>query len=65
MEKREESLTLVLATSLARKHKYLWAQIKIHVRKSRKEKIRHDITYNKKNLETNMRHLLYDLTLII
>ena len=42
-EKREENLALVLAPNLARKHRYLWIQIKIHVRKSRKEKVKHDI----------------------
>ena len=43
-EEREKSLALVLASSLVRKHRHLWAQIKIHVRKSRKEKVRHGIT---------------------
>ena len=43
MKEREKSLAFVLASSLARKHKHLWAQIKIHVRKIRKENVRHDI----------------------
>jgi len=43
-KEREEILPLVLTLTLARKHRILWAQIKMHVRKSRKEKIRHGIT---------------------
>ena len=37
-EEREESLVLILAPSLVRKYKYLWTQIEIYVRKSKKEK---------------------------
>jgi len=43
-KEREEILPLVLTLTLARKHRILWAQIKMHVRKSRKEKIRQGIT---------------------
>jgi len=42
--RKEEILPLVLTPTLARKHRILWAQIKMHVRKRRKEKIRHGIT---------------------
>ena len=38
-EEREESLALVLAPSLARKQIYLWAQIEVYVRKSKKDHI--------------------------
>ena len=38
IEEREESLAFVLAPSLARKHRYLWAQIEVYVRKSKKKK---------------------------
>jgi hypothetical protein len=37
-EEREESLALILAPSWARKHRHLWAQIIVYVRRSRKEK---------------------------
>ena len=43
-EEREESLALVLAPSLARKHGHFWAQTKVYVRKSKKKKIRHGTT---------------------
>ena len=43
-KEREEILPLVLTPTLTRKHRILWAQIKMHVRKSRKEKVKHDIT---------------------
>ena len=37
-EEREESLALILTPSLVRKYKYLWTQIEVYVRKSKKEK---------------------------
>jgi hypothetical protein len=43
-EKRKESLALMQVTSCARKHRHLWAQTKVHVRRNMKEKVRHITT---------------------
>ena len=36
-EEIKESLDLVLSPNLTRKYRYLWAQIKVYVRKSKKK----------------------------
>jgi hypothetical protein len=38
---RENSLTLMQATSWVRNHRHLKTQIKVYVRRNRKEKVRH------------------------